>query len=547
MKKHIALMTGFVSAVLIFCLYGCEYPGDETTFYKMKIDPVKTHTIDTLELEQYRSPQQPELTSVLELPAQPPEKIELALDQCRALALENNLDLKVQLLAPAIAQESVIAERAKFEASFNSNLGLNKSDRPLASYANLEGSQGDSIGVNTGVEIPLQSGTTIKFKLADSRSKTNSIDPTFNPLYGENFSLSISQPLLRNAGIRTNTHSIRIAEYRKGISDAQTKLEVIKVIAAMDRVYWRLYAANKQRDVTRQRYELAQAQLDRAKRFVEAGQHAQIEISRAEAGMAQSLESIITAENELRDRQRELKEVLNKTGLEPKGTTFISPLTEPNPIHYTFNANQLIQQAIENRTEMLELELQIASDISEIYYSRNQLLPVASLEYTYNINGLGATRWDSYDMLLNNKYSDHTLGLNLTIPLGNEFAKSQLRKAYLNRMKTLASKKQWEKTIEVDVLKALDQLEANWLRVLAARQSTLLNEELYQAEIRQFENGMNTSTEVLEAQANFTDAQTSEIKALTEYQISFVDLAFATGTLLGSAEVEWEPTTLPAK
>ena len=32
-----------------------------------------------------------------------------------------------------------------------------------------------------------------------------------------------------------------------------------------------------------------------------------------------------------------------------------------------------------------------------------------------------------------------------------------------------------------------------------------------------------------------------EIAALTLYQISLVDLAYATGTMLGSAKVDWEP------
>ncbi|HPO69518.1 MAG TPA: TolC family protein, partial [Anaerohalosphaeraceae bacterium] len=78
----------------------------------------------------------------------------------------------------------------------------------------------------------------------------------------------------------------------------------------------------------------------------------------------------------------------------------------------------------------------------------------------------------------------------------------------------------------------------------ASRQSALLEERLYQAEIRQFEIGLRTSTDVLAAQANFANAQSAEINALTEYQISLVDLAYATGTLLGSAQVEWAPASL---
>ena len=142
-------------------------------------------------------------------------------------------------------------------------------------------------------------------------------------------------------------------------------MEVIRVLAAMDRVYWRLYAASKQLEVSKQRYELAKAQLERAQRFVDAGERAQIEVNRAEAGLAESLEFIITAENDMRDRQRETKQTLNKPGLETRGTTVIRAATEPNPVHYTFDADRLVEQAFENRMEMLDYELQLAKHISD--------------------------------------------------------------------------------------------------------------------------------------------------------------------------------------
>ncbi|MHC4927389.1 MAG: TolC family protein [Planctomycetota bacterium] len=199
--------------------------------------------------------------------------------------------------------------------------------------------------------------------------------------------------------------------------------------------------------------------------------------------------------------------------------------------------------------EMLELELEIAKNISSIHYLKNQALPLVSVDYSYNINGLGSSRSDSLDLMTDNDFGDHRVGLNLLIPLGNEAAKSNLRAAYFSRMQTLASKENREKMIEVEVLNALDQLESNWQRILAARQSTLLENRLYQAEIREFENGLSTSTDVLEAQTNFTNAQSTEINALAEYQISLVDLGYATGTLLGAAGVDWQPTapTTPVK
>ena len=538
MKK----ITGIIIFALLTVLLigGCQ-SNEEAPFYKMKVPVEKTKIIETLPLEEFESEVQPTITSILEMPEEPPAMIDLTLEQSRGLAMENNLDLKVQLIAPNISQEAVNAERAKFEAAFFSNFNYYKFDQPNVSVVDIEGSQGNNTDYDFGVNLPLKTGGTITFDLAENRSSSNSENVLINPVYTNDMALSISQPLLRNAGVRTNTHTIRIAEYNKSITDARTKLEVIRVIAAMDRVYWRLYAAIKQLEVRKQQYDLANEQLERAKRFVNAGQHAQIEVKRAEAAMAQSLESIIFAENNLRNRQREMKLTLNKTGLETNSETAIIPTTEPNPLHYTFDDKILVDQAIENRMEMLELELEIAKAVSQIDYLKNQALPIINLNYTYNINATGITRTNSQDLLLDNYFADHRIGLQLNIPLGNEAAKSNLRQAYYQRRQVLASKEGRTAMIEVEVLNALDQLETNWQRILAARQSTLLEARLYEAEVHQFENGLTTSTDVREAQANLTNAQSTEINAIAEYQIALVDLAYATGTLLGAAQVEWEP------
>jgi len=524
----------------LFLFAGCEQMPAGEQYYEIKVPPEKLRQIETLDLEEAKIDEsdRPDVNEA----EVPPEELELTLEECRALAMENNLDLKVQLISPAIAAERVSEEEARFEAAFFSNINYSKSDMPSISFLDeITGSQRDYAFTDLGVRVPLQNGGTVTFDLADRRTKTNAELITLNPYYGSGLSASISQPLLRNAGKRTNTYAIRIAEYERQVTDAQTKLEVIRVIAAADRVYWRLYAARKELDVRKKQYELADIQLGQARRFVNSGQRAQVEIVRAEAGVAQQLEAIIIAENVLRDRERSLKRTLNKRGLEMQTPTVLIPATKPDPIPYELERRPLVDKAIENRMEMLELELKIAEDISTIDYMRNQTLPLVTLDYTYNISGLGETRDDSFDLLFDKRFEDHRLGLQLLIPLGNEAAKSRLRQAFYQRRLRLATRDRRRTLIENEVLNAIDQLEANWQRILASRQNAILAGRLFEAEKRQFELGLRTSTDVLNAQTSFADAQSAEILALAEYQIALVDLGYATGTLLGAAKVQWEP------
>ena len=518
---------------------GCRRPKGESLLHDFRGRPQMLREIQTLNL----TPAEPALQDRPPVdPNQPaPPQLELTLERCRALALQNNLGLKVQLINPAIAAERVSEEEARFEAALRSNFTYAKTDTPVASNIDISGSNVDYARTGLGVDVPLTTGGSVTFDLADTRTKTDSQWSIFNPSYNSNMSVSLAQPLLRNAGTRTNTYAIRIAAYSHRISEAQTKLEVIRVIAAIDRLYWQLYAARRELEVRKKEYDLAKKQLESARRFVNEGERAQVEITRAEAGVAQRLEAIILAENTLRDTERDLKLALNMPDIDMQTPTVLIPATEPAPVRYELKNDALVKTAIESRMEMLELELQIAQDISTEDYMKNQALPLVTMDYTYNVSGLGGTRADSYDLLRDNRFEDHRFGLQLLVPLGNQAAKSRLKQAFYQRRQRLATKESRAASIELEVLNAIDQLEANWQRVLAGRQRTILDGRLFEAEKRQYEIGTRTTTDVLLAQNTFADAQSAEIRALAEYQIALVDLSFATGTILGAAKVRWEP------
>jgi len=538
--------TAVLGACVFFLLCGCEGVLSEGS--RVTIDPQRLRDIQPLGLaDRAKSVQTPEAASEEFLKSSPglrrsteaPERVQLSIEQCRADALVNNLDLAVQLLEPTIARENVTQEEARFEATFFGNARQARFDQPTDT--SLSGSNVESLSGDAGIRLPLRTGGSITIDLPFNRTETDNQFATLNPSYTTDLSVSLSQPLLRNAGVRTNTHAIRVAQYQSQISEARTKLEVIRVIADVDRVYWRLYAAQRELEVRKQEYDLAVAQLERARRRVDKGDAAEVEIVRAEAGVAQRVEAIIIAENAIRDAERLLKRILNKPELGMESATIIELSTTPNPMRYELDAIDLASAALATRMEMLELELLIAQDVSGIDFARNQKLPLVTLDYRYNINGLGRAWNDSLDLMIDKSFEDHVVGLSVEVPLGNSAAKSRLNQAIYTRLQRLATKDQRVAQIENEVYNALDQLEANWQRVLASGRAALLEGRVLEAEQRQFDLGLRTSTDVLDAQARYANARSAEIRALAEYQIAQVDIAFATGMLLGASRVRWEP------
>ncbi len=515
--------------------------------YAKKVALERLREVRNADLAPYRKPPEQSSTDAYANAKQRFEGLEkktLALEECRASALVRNLNLKVAFVDPAIAQERVNEEDARWESTFTTRAGWQNFDNATAS--SLESAQSEIRSVEPGVTIPMRTGGNVTVSLPVAKRETNNQFSTLNPAYTSDLQFSISHDLLRNAGRRVNTTALRIAGYNEQATETGTKLEVIRQLAAVDRAYWRLYQARAELGVRQQQYELAVAQLERARRRVNAGALADIEVTRAESGIADRLEAIITVQNVLRLQQRELKRIINMEGLDVDSPTMIETNTPPDPVEYIFDTPKVCQFALANRMEMLELELRLAGDAAQINFARNQTLPLFTLDYTYRVNGLGGSMQDSFHTLQRNNFADWEVGLNFQIPIGNEAARSRLREAILQRMQRLSTREAREQAIRQEVLNAIDTIDGTWQRLLAARQSVILNTRTLQAEQRQFDVGLRTSTDVLDAAAKLADAQSNEIRALADHQIAQVDLAFSTGTLLGADRVGWEPVGSPS-
>ncbi len=471
-------------------------------------------------------------------------QIDLALEECRASALQHNLDLKVALINPALAAQQVSIEDARFESAFTLRAAYSDLDSPTSSTLNA--AQSKNLTIIPGVRIPTRTGGAVTVSLPASRNENNNTFSTLNPAYTADAQVTLSHQLLRGAGRRVNTAGLRIAGYNQQASEAQTKLEVIRQLAAVDRSYWRLFQLRRELEVSQQQFEVAKDQEARAQRRVDAGLSPQIEVIRAQAGVADQLEAIIVAQNNVLFGQRELKRIINMPGLTLDTQTLVATVTPPDPVEYVFDTQKLIAAALENRMELLDLELRLAADAANIGFARNQTLPLLTLDYTYRVNGLGDSVGSSFRTLRRNHFEDWELGLTAEIPLGNEAARSQLRLAILQRIQRLSTKEARELSIRQEVLNAVDAIDAGWQRVLAARQSVILNRRTLQGEQRQFEVGGATSTFVLDAAARLAVAESTEARALADYQIAQVDLAFATGTLLGAAKVSYVPASDPS-
>jgi len=474
-----------------------------------------------------------QITEQVTEPNAPVETLELTLEQVRQAALANNLDLKVELVDPAIAQRSLDAERAKFESVFFGS----------ANYAYNEAQETGEVtkawSSQVGVRKPLPTGGTIEFGVPFG-------DTDSGGLAAAAASVSYVQSLLRGSGTRINTQSIRIAEHQWNIVSARTKLTAIGLLANADAAYWRLYAARKELDVRREQYKLAQDQLSHARKKVAAGSGRGIEIVRAEAGLSSRLEAVINAETAVQSRRRDLLRIMNRDDIPFEKAIDIVPQTEPNPLGLDLDERQLAEKALTLRMEMVQLEQYLAVDDLDIELARDATRPDLALSYTYTTESGARNVGGAFEDLTGDSSDDHVIGLTATIPLGNRAARARLQQAHLAKIQDQAQQDRLRQVIRQGVYEAVSELERNWRRILAAKQGVVAAYRDYRVEQSQFQLGERTSTDVLFSATRLADAQLSQIRSFADYEIAQINLARATGTLLGYGHVLLQPVELDA-
>ncbi|MGB0717476.1 MAG: TolC family protein, partial [Phycisphaerae bacterium] len=421
--------------------------------------------------------------------------------------------------------------------SFNKDL-----DKEVVKITEIE-QEKEKFEYDLGLIVPLPTGGKLKF--SGSLDEKNKLSPRSFEQHVSAMKFSLSQPLLRGAGVEANVAPIRIARLAAGKVAVKTKLAAIRVLAGAEKAYWKVYGARRMRDVQQQQFDLAAQNLEMVRRRVEEGLSAGIEVIRSELGVTQRLEDLILADTELRIQQRKLRMIMNDPSLPLESETFIVPTTEPRLIPFELSNDELAAAALENRMEMLELELSLAQDALKIDLARNKALPNFVLDFEYGILDRRSSFSRAWQEMWDFDNSQLSIGLRGEIPVTNIARRSQVQRAVLKRLQRLSSQELRALKIKQEVYNAVDALNRDWLRILAARQNVIVAGVNYDAEMNQFREGLRTMREVVEALTSLGKAQLKEIKAIVSYQIDQIDLAYATGTVLGYAQIDIEPLVLP--
>jgi outer membrane protein len=503
-------------------------------------------------------------TEIPGLPGSSDTQMELDLTSAYELALSRNLNLQIGRYSIAAADSNIFASTGIFDPNFTAGIVGDFTRSPSATV--LEGAlvtESRNTRMGVGVNQLLPTGTYLELSTGGLRRGTNSEFFFLNPNYNADLTLTLRQPLLDGFGTLFNRAGIVIAEYSRDRTATGFETTVISTLGDVESSYWDLVATRRAIQVADQSLALAEQLLSETQERVKVGTSAPIDTVQSEATVATRLLDQITARNAAANAEDILKAVL---GFDAPHEWMVTIATTEayayEPI--TPDLRKAIETAHRLRPEIREQLLSMDQLDYNVKVARHVTLPDLNLEASYGFGGLDGDAdiedpitgeeiktngnfGGAYDQLTGWDFPHWSVGVNFSIPIGNNEAKARLtQRRYESRqgaVQLTALKQEITRQVRFAVRALYDGAAA----VDAAEATVVLAERNVEAEQTKFDNGLSTNFQLSQIQEDLANAQLTLIRAHLVYRKAMVAHYVATGTLLQRHNVKIVDPGAPEK
>ncbi len=509
----------------------------------------------------------------------PAPELRLTLAEARAIALERNVELRVEREAAAISDAGELRAKGAWDPFLRVDARLRERTDPVNSI--LSGAPpGElaptvrSAGLSLGVVQLLPTGGSLSLTSTIAREKTDSAFSILSPAWTSSLGLELRQPLLRNRATDPARAALRVARIDRGRSAASLRRIASETIAAVERSYWSLVAARQTVDARASAVALAERQQEDVSARVEAGTLSESDLATPLAEVERRKGELLASHEAAARAENALKALLLGDPADPAWASRLVPADDAEPpTAKVDSATPDVAVSEGRRPEVAEAAARVDRLAVEVEAARDRIRPQLDLVAGYIGRGLAGDRNDdvappfpsgpvdvpaaldggagrSFGTIGEGRFPDASIGLSLALPLGNRAARAeskQLRSARLQAELALLRARQ---QVGVEVRNAAFAEETAKQRVAAARAGRRAAETQLRAEEERFAAGLTTSYFVLTRQNDLTQALLVETRALADLRMARVERARAEGTLLSDRRIQLhdtEPAAVPER
>lgn len=449
--------------------------------------------------------------------------LKLTLSEAIRMAAERNLDVRAEFYNPAQFEADINRNRSIYDPFLLFETTYADSTSPsISSSANINGQTFDA---NVSLSQLLWTGGTASAVYRNNYTTTNSI--LSEPHYWQSqLGVSLSQPLLKNAGRENTEINIIISRLSKYASIEHLNSRLINTVAQVRIEYFKLYNLRELLEVRKVSLELARKILSETKSRVAAGVLPAMEIINAEFGAVSREKDLIDAEKAYSDQLDVLRLLLQIEGRNDITVTDL-PMREA----YQVSEEEIIRRAL-NRPDIKELKRTLEVNELQTRFFGNNIKPDLKLTATAGVAALDRTYYRELEKIGTIDSPYWSVGLVFSYPLGNRAAENDYRKSRLKTEQTALQIKSLEASVTTDVRAAIRSVATGYKQIEVTERGRAYAEERLKAFIRKNEVGLATTKDVLDVENDLAAAKNNQITALVAYNNAITLLWQVDGELL---------------
>lgn len=471
---------------------------------------------------------------------------ELTLKECVGLALENNLDFRIEKITREMAGREGRAARGGYDPNLSISAKrtheetAGESAGTASGVLDVAGSETDSDSWNASIGGVTGLGGLsyeVGARLGDS-SGTRSENP-FDTTTGS-AGVTLTQPLLKGFKTDDVRYRVRLADKQSAEAVVQLEGRLQEILSQVETAWYGLIQARESIRVQEDAVRLAMQLFEDNQRKVQIGSMSILDEKQAESQAAGARAELSVARRAYAEAQNKLKALLfaDQRSFRELELVAAGELTvEPIQIDSVASG----EVALEKRPDLRQARMALERQGLTVAYQRNQTLPSLDLVGGY---GVAASQEDSYGNAIDQIESADepywTAGVTLSFPLGNRAAQTRYEQSIATAEKMGLQLRQLEETALVEVDNASLSVSSGLEQVEASQEARKYAEQALEAEQRKLASGKSTSFVVLQLQRNLTQARKAEIQARADYNLQRSTLALAEGTMLERHEVEFD-------
>ena len=471
---------------------------------------------------------------------------DLSLMEAIRLGVANNLGAKVEKLQETIEDARISGRKAEFHPAFSIS-GLYESIAKPQNTQEFVATQSalnprtsrifeeENYRFKTAIKGKTPLGTEYEFGVElNSLRNTLNIDrppSLFYPEYESFAGLRLTQPLLKDAGFKVQYAGLRVAQVDRRLATLAWRLKVSQVVAGIAKNYYDVAFSAGDTGIKRQNIQRARELEDINRKRLDKGVGSLIDVQQATVAASVREEELLSSEYTekekanllLRDLISDLNvESIPRISVKHRFTASVPSLARTG----------LLRQAYANRVEYLQAKQQLEKQDIKIAFAKNQLLPRVDLIGSLGANGLNGGSGSALGDAFEGSTPAWSIGVAVTVPLGNQAAKAQMKEVATEKRQMLLSFKQLEIDLALQVDTAAARIETSQKRLGTTRNSITASQSTLDAELKRLEQGVGVSFNILEAQRDVGGAESRELAAKADLNKALIDLWLATGTLL---------------